>query len=108
MTKSTKTQSPPRASKAKAQSATGKTLPQAAQGTGLPAREPKGKIASLVVLLRREEGADIKAMMEATGWQAHSVRGALSGAIKKGLGLTVVSEKIDAERRYRIAPEANA
>jgi hypothetical protein len=71
-------------------------------------RAPKGKIAALLALLRREEGADIKAMMDATGWQAHSVRGALSGAIKKNLGLPVISEKTGGERRYCIRPEATS
>ena len=55
-----------------------------------PPREPKGKIATVLALLRRPEGADIDELMAATGWQAHSVRGALSGAIKKkprGAGL---------------------
>ena len=41
--------------------------------------------------------------MEATGWQAHSVRGAISGAIKKKLGLNVMSEKTGTVRLYRIA-----
>jgi hypothetical protein len=45
-------------------------------------------------------------MMAATGWQAHSVRGAISGSIKKALGLAVVSEKIDGARTYRIEAEA--
>jgi Protein of unknown function (DUF3489) len=43
-------------------------------------------------------------MMQATGWQAHSVRGALSGALKKKLGLTVSSDKTDSGRVYRVAP----
>jgi hypothetical protein len=42
-------------------------------------------------------------MMGATGWQAHSVRGAISGAIKKKLGLAVVSERVGETRTYRIA-----
>jgi len=71
-------------------------LPQAA----LPA--PKGKIATLVALLRRPEGATVETMITATGWQAHSVRGAMSGAIKKNLGLTVLSEKTEGGRVYRI------
>lgn len=63
---------------------------------------PKGKIATLVELLRRNKGASIEAMTEATGWQAHSVRGAMSGSVKKALGMTIVSEKTDAGRIYRI------
>lgn len=66
---------------------------------------PKGKIATLVELLRRKEGATVEAMMAATGWQAHSVRGAMSGSIKKALGLTITSEKTAGGRVYRIADE---
>jgi hypothetical protein len=64
---------------------------------------PKGKIGALVELLRQEGGTTVEAMMAATGWQAHSVRGALSGAIKKGLGLEVISQKTETGRVYRIA-----
>jgi hypothetical protein len=67
---------------------------------------PKGKIGALLDLLRQPDGATVEAMMAATGWQAHSVRGALSGAIKKKLGLAVTSEKTAAGRIYRIGPEA--
>jgi hypothetical protein len=66
-------------------------------------KPPRGKLGVLVELLRRPEGATIEAMMAATGWQAHSVRGVISGALKKKLGLTVTSEKTDAGRTYRIA-----
>jgi Protein of unknown function (DUF3489) len=69
---------------------------------------PKGKTAALVGLLKAKDGATIETMMKATGWQAHSVRGALSGAIKKNLGLNVVSEKTEAGRVYRIAAEPEA
>jgi hypothetical protein len=75
---------------------------------GAPATPPapKGKIGAVVALLRRPEGATLADMMAATEWQAHSVRGALSGAIKKGLGLEVVSEKSQDGRRYRIPADA--
>jgi hypothetical protein len=57
----------------------------------------------LLSLLRRRTGATIAEMSEATGWQAHSVRGALSGIIGKKLSLKVVSEKVaDRGRVYRI------
>jgi hypothetical protein len=72
------------------------------------AAPPKGKIGVLVALLRRPEGVTVDAMVAATGWQAHSVRGAMSGAVKKGLGLTIESEKIDGGRVYRITGEAEA
>ncbi len=74
----------------------------------LQPKAPKGKIAILIGLLNQPEGATIAAMMEATGWQAHSVRGAISGSIKKALGIAVVSEKTDAGRTYRIVLEAAA
>ena len=69
---------------------------------------PKGKIGALIGLLRRTEGASIADMMAATGWQAHSVRGAMSGSIKKALGLNVVSAKTDDRRVYRIIDGAGA
>lgn len=51
-------------------------------------------------LLRSETGASIAEMVEATGWQQHSVRSAMAEALKKR-GLTVTSEKVDGMRRYR-------
>jgi hypothetical protein len=61
------------------------------------------KTDSVLKLLRSTKGATVAAMMEATGWQAHSVRGFLSGAAKKKLGLAVVSEiGKDGTRRYRV------
>jgi hypothetical protein len=59
---------------------------------------PKGKVGRLLELLRRPTGASIAEMMAATDWQAHSVRGALSGAIGKQLGVKVASEKTDVGR----------
>ena len=62
------------------------------------------KIDGLIILLRRKTGATITDAMEATGWQAHSVRGAISGTLKKKQGLTVTSEVEGARGRvYRIA-----
>ena len=71
-----------------------------------PTKLPGGKIPILVALLRRPDGARIDEVMSATGWQAHSVRGAISGAIKKGLGLAVASEKANGQRTYRITETA--
>ncbi len=74
-----------------------------------PARpQPKGKLGILVALLCRPEGATIKDLAEATGWQDHSVRGAIAGALKRKLGLRVLSEKTDQVRVYRISTEAEA
>ena len=62
------------------------------------------KQAKVVDLLRRPEGATIAQLMKATGWQAHTVRGAMAGALKKRLGLEIKSEKPeDGDRIYHIA-----
>ena len=67
------------------------------------AQAPRGKLGVLVELLSRAQGATLADMVEATGWQKHSVRGALSGALKKQQGLSIVSEKTEQGRTYRIA-----
>ena len=67
------------------------------------ARSSGSKIAKVVEMLRKPSGASIKALMVTTGWQAHSVRGAISGTIKKKLGLTVTSVRVNDTRVYRIA-----
>ena len=61
------------------------------------------KQAQLIAMLRRKEGATIAQIVAATGWQPHTVRGAFAGALKKKLGLTVTSEKVEGgERVYRL------
>jgi hypothetical protein len=68
-----------------------------------PAAGKQTKQQTCLDLLGRREGATIEELEEATGWQKHSVRGFLAGAVRKKLGLTLVSEKPDAgPRRYRI------
>lgn len=62
-----------------------------------------GKLAELLKLVRRKTGASIEEMVRATGWQAHSVRGAISGTLRKRLGLTVERSKTDGVTRYRVA-----
>ena len=65
------------------------------------------KQATMISMLRRPEGATIGQMASALEWQVHTVRGALAGALKKKLGLTLVSEKTKgADRVYRIPGEA--
>jgi len=57
--------------------------------------------------LRAAKGATVPMLMEATGWQAHSVRGFLSGTVRRKLGLTLVSEiGKDGARRYRVTDRA--
>ncbi|MFN4283114.1 MAG: DUF3489 domain-containing protein [Alphaproteobacteria bacterium] len=90
--KSQKAPTKPKATKAPASA---KPKMPAASGT---------KIDSLITLLSRKTGATIAEAMEATGWQAHSVRGAISSTLKKKHGLTVTSEVEGARGRvYRIA-----
>jgi hypothetical protein len=67
-----------------------------------PAKRTANKSETIVALLRRPNGASIAELCKATGWQAHSVRGAISGTIKKKLGLKVISTKSDGARTYRI------
>jgi hypothetical protein len=69
-----------------------------------PRRQRKGtKQAQLIAMLRRPEGATISQIVQATGWQQHTVRGAIAGALKKKLGLEVTSTKEKGEERvYRI------
>ncbi len=62
----------------------------------------KTKQSQLIALLRSSNGATINELMLATGWQAHSIRGVISGVIKKRLGLNVISEKLDGNHHYRI------
>jgi hypothetical protein len=60
------------------------------------------KLGKMIALLQCQDGATIAQMMKATGWQAHSVRGAMSGTIKKRLGLTITSDTQGTDRTYRI------
>ncbi|MGR3375045.1 DUF3489 domain-containing protein [Salipiger abyssi] len=53
------------------------------------------KQAAIIALLQRSEGASIAEIVAATGWLAHSVRGMISGALKKKLGLPITSEKVE-------------
>lgn len=67
----------------------------------IPAKSPS-KLDQVEAMLRANDGASIAELMAATGWQQHSVRGALAGAIRKR-GLDVTSDKTGGLRRYRVA-----
>lgn len=87
----------------------------AAYGKAAGRAKPAGKVpnpasnksATIRGLLERRGGASIAELSEATGWQAHSVRGFLSGTLRKKLGLTLMSAKKDGGRRYRLEQGAD-
>jgi uncharacterized protein DUF3489 len=67
-----------------------------------PAARENSKTAKVIALLRQPAGGSLKAIMVATGWQAHSVRGFISGQLGKKMGLRVCSFQRNGERVYAI------
>ena len=69
-----------------------------------PRTRENSKQAEVIRMLQRIEGATVQQICDATGWQAHTVRGTFAGAFKKKLGLNIISDKPQGgERVYRIA-----
>jgi hypothetical protein len=69
-----------------------------------PAPKGSSKLGQLETMLRRPEGATIAQLVKALDWQAHSVRGAMSGSLKKKQGLKIAGTKEEGkDRTYRIA-----
>ena len=99
-----------KAPKAKKQAQKGRQPKNKAPDDAAPASNSKAskltKASQCLTLLRRSEGATIEELMAATGWQSHSVRGFLSGAVKRKLGLNVTSAVgEDGIRRYHVAKD---
>jgi Protein of unknown function (DUF3489) len=83
-----------------------KAAPTGADVAPVPKTRQGTKQAQVVAILRRKEGATIGQIVEATEWRPHTVRGFFAGALRKKLGLSVTSEKVDEVRVYRLETEA--
>ncbi len=79
-----------------------------APGRGATAASSSTKQDQVLAMLRSPAGATIEAIMGATGWQAHSVRGFFAGTVRKKLKLELTSAKVDGKRIYRVAKDARA
>ena len=78
-------------------------------GTGKTNNRASGtKQSRVLAMLHSSTGATIEAMMQATGWQQHSVRGFLAGVVRKRLKLKLISKKVDGSRVYQIASGGDA
>ena len=82
----------------------------AAEKSDSPAKLPnlESKQARVVAMLRSPTGATIAAIIQATGWQQHSVRGFLAGVVRKRMKLKLTSKKMDGTRVYQIVGGADA
>lgn len=83
---------------------TRRPIAKSGQPQALPVTPTKQSM--LIALLERKLGATMDELLQATGWQPHSVRGVISGVLRKRLGLVVHAELIDGVRHYRIIAAA--
>ena len=99
-------------------SAKKRTVASSAKPIAKPTQQPVGDVKAqksdssskqsrVIAMLQSPAGTTIAAMMKATGWQQHSVRGFLAGVVRKRLKLKLGSEKVDGQRVYQIASARN-
>jgi hypothetical protein len=81
---------------------------QAADDSNTKKLNPSSKQSRVIAMLQSSGGATITAMMKATGWQKHSVRGFLAGVVRKRLKLKLESTKAGDDRIYRVAGKSDS
>ena len=98
LTKSSPTKSPSSVRAAK-------PFPHSAEEPKSHKADARSKQARIIAMLQLPTGTTIAAIMKATGWQQHSVRGFLAGVVRKRLKLKLASNKVNGNRIYQIAGE---
>ena len=103
MSKSAKKPSLTKSSPTKSPSSVKATKPQSAEEPKAHKADARSKQARIIAMLQSPAGTTVAAIMKATGWQQHSVRGFLAGVVRKRLKLKLASNKVNGNRIYQIA-----
>ena len=103
MSKSAKKPSLTKSSPTKSPSSVKATKPQSAEEPKTHKADARSKQARIIAMLQSPAGTTGAAIMKATGWQQHSVRGFLAGVVRKRLKLKLASNKVNGNRIYQIA-----